>query len=312
MKKSPDDLEKANEILEQEIEGRKELELSLRQSEKDLRTSHTIFETVLDHIDALVHASDLETYEVVFANKYTKDIFGDIPGKLCWQTIQQGQNGPCPFCKNDSLLNNDGIPTGVTVWETHNILTNKWFQVRACAVRWIDGRMVRLSVASDITQRRQIEEMLRAQEKEVKKKAQKLEEINIALRVLLQKREQDKIELEQKIFSNVIQLVYPYMENLENSGLNHRQTELFSIIKSNLKGIISPFLYKLSSMHSNLTPREIQVASLVKAGKTTKEIAELLNSTTVAIEFHRKNLRKKFGISKTKTNLRNHLLSLSK
>ena len=84
MKEMTADLEKANELLKQEIEGRKKIEVSLRESENDLRTSHKTFETVLDHLDALVNASDLETYEVLFANKYTKDIFGDVTGKLCW------------------------------------------------------------------------------------------------------------------------------------------------------------------------------------------------------------------------------------
>ncbi|MBC8433934.1 MAG: helix-turn-helix transcriptional regulator [Desulfobacterales bacterium] len=47
------------------------------------------------------------------------------------------------------------------------------------------------------------------------------------------------------------------------------------------------------------TPREIQAAGLVKEGKTTKEIAELLVSTTDVIDFHRKNLRKKLDLKKS-------------
>jgi len=54
----------------------------LRKREEDLKTSHKNFETVLNHLDGIVHASDLQTYEVLFANKYAKDIFGDVVGKL--------------------------------------------------------------------------------------------------------------------------------------------------------------------------------------------------------------------------------------
>jgi DNA-binding CsgD family transcriptional regulator len=69
-----------------------------------------------------------------------------------------------------------------------------------------------------------------------------------------------------------------------------------NIIKSNLEDIVAPFLRQLSLNFSDLTPSEIQVAGLVKDGKTTKEIADLLNSSTGAVNFHRNNIRKKLGL----------------
>lgn len=173
------------------------------------------------------------------------------------------------------------------------------------------GRELLYSIIHDITKRKQAELSLIERRKELENKSHELEEANAALKVLLKNRDEDKKDLENKIVANVKKIVLPYFEKLYNSQLNDRQIVYLDIIKSNLLDIISPFLHQLSSKYSDLTPSEIQVAELVKDGKTTKEIAELLNSSTDAIDFHRHNLRKKLGLRKTKTNLRSFLLSFT-
>jgi PAS domain S-box-containing protein len=164
---------------------------------------------------------------------------------------------------------------------------------------------------NEIEERRRTELALKERRKELENKTHELEEVNAALRVLLKQRDEDKKEFEEKIIANVKKLVFPYIEKLNISRLNNRQAVYLDIIKSNLEDVIAPFLHRLSSKYSDLTPKEIQIAGLVKDGKTTKEIAELLNSSTGAIDFHRNNLRKKLGLRNTKTNLRSFLLPLA-
>jgi len=130
------------------------------------------------------------------------------------------------------------------------------------------------------------------------------------LNVMLQKREEDKIELEKKVIFNIKELIEPLINNLKNSGLDPNQTSYLDVLESFLNEIISPFSRTLYAKYRHLTPSEIRVANLVKEGKSTKEIAVFLNSSQRAVEFHRNNLRKKLGFKNRKTNLRSYLLSL--
>jgi PAS domain S-box-containing protein len=163
----------------------------------------------------------------------------------------------------------------------------------------------------EIEERRQAEQNLLQKEEELKTKSLHLEEANTALKVLLKRGEQDKNELEEKVLSNIKDLVFPYVEKLKSCALDNRPMTYLEILESNLNNIISPFLKKLSSQYLNLTPTEIQVANLIREGKSTKQIADIINISERAIEFHRNNIRDKLGLKKSKTNLRSYLLTLS-
>ncbi len=162
----------------------------------------------------------------------------------------------------------------------------------------------------DITDRKKAELELKNNENELRLKTLNLEEANTALKVLLRHREEDQSVMEQKVISNVKKMVLPYIEKLKVLKLNESQASHLEIIEEHLKDIISPFLRNLTTEHFDLTPREIQIASLVKEGKTTKEMTELLNISATAVDFHRKNIRSKLGIKNDKTNLRSFLLSM--
>ena len=166
------------------------------------------------------------------------------------------------------------------------------------------------AVIIDITEMKKIEHALRQSEKELKAKTHNLEEVNAALRVLLEQREKDKSEIEQKLLFNVNELVLPYLVRLKDSSLDTSQNAYIGILESNLNDIISPFSRTLSSKYASLTPTEIQVANLIKQGNTTKEIANSFHISSKTIEDHRKNIRKKLKITNRKTNLRTHLSSM--
>ena len=174
----------------------------------------------------------------------------------------------------------------------------------------IGGKQILYSIIHDITKRKEAEKALSEKEDQLRNKAKALKEMNTALRVLLKEREKDKEDVEDKVLSNVKDLVLPYIERIKKTTLSSNQRSCIDIIETNLEEIVSPFARELSSKYLGLTPTEIRVANLVKEGKTSKEIAEFMHLSPKTVEFHRDNIRKKLGIKKSKTNLRTYLLSM--
>jgi PAS domain S-box-containing protein len=170
-----------------------------------------------------------------------------------------------------------------------------------------EGENAILGILTDITERKNAEKALREKDNKLERQAKNLIEINTALKVLLEQREIEKKEIKENLLANIKKLVYPYIEKLENKGLNEDAQVFVNIIKSNIDDLISPLASTLSSKYFALTPSEIQIADLIKQGKTSKEIASMLNVSPKAVSFHRGNLRKKLGLSNKKINLRTYL-----
>lgn len=123
--------------------------------------AHDRMFAILDGLDAMIYVADLNTYELLYVNQYVKRIFGDITGKICWQTIQANQTGPCPFCTNSYLLNDDGLPATPYRWECKNTFNGNTYLCVDRAIKWVDGRYVRLEIATDVTQQKEAEKQIR-------------------------------------------------------------------------------------------------------------------------------------------------------
>ena len=185
-------------------------------------------------------------------------------------------------------------------------------RIVATAIQDTNGEIIQdLVMISDITERIQAERELQASEAELQQRSRDLEEVNAALRVLLKKRESDKADLEERVLVNVKELINPYLQKLRQTRTSSRQQAYLKVLEENLNEIVSPFYRTLSATYSRLTPKEMQVADLVRQGRTTKEIAGLTDSTPRAVEFHRNNIRKKLGLTNRKTNLRSYLLTIN-
>lgn len=145
----------------------------------------------------------------------------------------------------------------------------------------------------------------------IKAQGERLREANAALKALLKQREEDRTDLEESLLDNVKELILPYIEKLRKTRLAEDQRLYIEIIESHLKEITSPFVRRVSAPFLGLTPTEIRVSDLIRQGRSSKEIAELLGASERTILFHRQSLRKKLGIKQKKINLQVYLASLA-
>jgi PAS domain S-box-containing protein len=166
-----------------------------------------------------------------------------------------------------------------------------------------------LGLLFDITDRKKSEALLKLQEEEARKLAKNLEEANIALRVVLSRRDEDQKVLEEKIQHNINEIILPFISSLKSSDLEDRGKLYLDLLESNLKSILSPFMRNMSNTYKSLTPKETEIAEMIRGGKNSKDIADMLGTSVATINTHRNNIRKKLNMKKQKTNLRSHLLS---
>lgn len=138
-----------------------------------------------------------------------------------------------------------------------------------------------------------------------------LQQTNTALQVLLDHREKEKADQEQALLAGLEKLVLPYLRKMAGMRLDWEQKALLEIAVTNLESITSPLSARLASLETKLTPTELEVADLIRHGRTGDEIADILSVSPTTVAFHRRNIRRKLGLTGQKVNLRSHLLSLS-
>lgn len=187
----------------------------------------------------------------------------------------------------------------------------RWLHIISVAVPDdTDNTLFFNGIILDITTEMDATAALKAREKELKERTESLSEVNTALEVLLQKREADRMEVEERMLINAKSLILPYLEKLKASRMDERQRIYLNLVESNLNEIISPLSRRMSRHYLNFTPSEIQVANLVKQGKTTKDVAQILGLSTRTIEAVRYTIRRKLGINKKRSSLRSYLLAI--
>ena len=164
----------------------------------------------------------------------------------------------------------------------------------------------------DITKHINIEKALRRSERKLDMEARRLEEANVALNVLLDHRDEEKMRIQEDVMYSLSKLITPFFKKLKETKLTREQMSLLGTIESNLNEITAPFAGNLSYRLASLTSTEMEVAALVKDGKRIKQIANDMCISEGAVSFHRKNIRAKLGLKHKKINLHTFLQQMTK
>lgn len=281
-----------------------------KKAEKVLKESKEILNKFMDSATDGFILMDSELNHIEM-NKVALEITGlkreNVIGKNIIETVPNIKETD-RYAKYINVIKT-GIPIHFSDIQSHPLTRDKHINLKAFKVG--DGIGF---IFTDITERVQYEKQLKKTheilEEKVKERTDELQEMNTALKVLLKKRDDDKKAMEEKIFTNYQSLISPFLRKLKKSLTKSNQQNLMDIVESNLKEFLLPFSQKLSDPMVNLTPTEIQIASMVKQGLSNKEMAQTLNSSIRTITNHRQHIRIKLDLKNKKINLRSFLSTL--
>ena len=317
------------QVLEQIELNRKQAEEVLRENEERYQSLSKMLHRMCDNVPDMIWAKGLAK-RYLFVNKTicqkllnatdTDEPIGKTdlffaererkryPDNPNWHTFGE-------LCQDsDTITMKKGMPQQ---FDEFGNIKGKYLFLDVHKAPFIDetGKMIgTVGSARDVTAAKEIEKKLNGLnetlEERIKKRTSSLEDVNTALKVLLKKREEDKNQIGANIYANFKSLIQPLLNQLKNSLTKNEQKDILDILESSIKEMTTPFSKKLSDPMMGLTPTEIQVAGLVKDGKTNKEITQILNKSIRATSSHRENIRQKLGLKNKKINLRTYLLSL--
>jgi len=291
----------------------------LNEAKTKIEESNELRASILDATpNAIMY---IENRKIIFANNAVESVFGWKPEELIGNSTRM-------LFRSEKDYRKMGRITYTTLEKS------RVFDESGYIYKHKDGREIILRIKSvriggslnkrriiasheDITEQIQIQNALHQRTQELEIKTQNLEETNItleetntALNVILKRREADKSAVEESVMTNVNELIIPCIQQMKKYHMDTVALKYACQAESYLKDLVSPFLRRLSQKYPMLTHKEVMVANFLKDGKSSKEIADLLNITVKGVEFHRNKIRSIMGIKNTNTNLRSYLLTL--
>lgn len=278
-------------------------------AENEVLEKKALLENIIESLTQPFYVINTHDYTVTLANTAAK--FGKLSKNSKCYFLTHGMKKPCMDRNHPCPIKEIKRTRKSTIVEHTHISPDgesKIFEVHGYPLFNDDGEILQIiEYTLDITLRKQAEEKLEKARKDLEIEAKKVAERNTALKVILQNLKDEKDEIHKHILENIHMLVIPNIERLKGTLINENQLELINLCIANMDEIIKPFSGVLLKNTMNLTPSELNIANLVRQGKSSKEIANLLNLSDNTIKAHFRNIRAKLNIKNKKINLRSYL-----
>ena len=296
-----------------------------KQAKDNLRRKVVELDSLINNIPDMAWIKDADS-RFVAVNKAFGVAVDMSPEALVGRTcaVCFGKQEAAKFREDDLDVMTGGGQTVIEEKITNSQNKEVWLETIKSPIPDGEGKIVgTVGIARDITKRKQAEKALQkahdTMELEVERRTidleeanERLEKLNTGLQVLIEHRQEEMNRLRENIVENVNKLITPYIDKMDKRRMGAPNRAYLEVIAAGLKELVSPHVHTLASIQYGLSPTEIQVADLVRQGKTSKEIGALLHVSANAITVHRYNIRRKLGLLNKKVNLRSYLQSLSK
>ena len=270
-----------------------------------------LYGKIMTNMSEGVYAIRASDRIIIYTNPKFEEIFGYAPGELIGKHVSI-VNAPTNKSPEETakeiikVLNKEGLWRG----EICNIKkdgTSFWCYASVSVIEYAKYGEVWVSMHTDITERKKAEEKLKEYTLQLGRQKSELEKKNIAFREVIREIEIEKNETKSNISNNINEFVIPTLKKLRLKGASRKYVKL---LEDNLAKITSSFGSRVTERTLKLTPREIEICNMIKGNLASKEIANLLNISFQTVDKHRKDIRKKIGISAKKLNLTSFLQSL--
>jgi len=279
---------------------------------------YRLFERAVDASSCAITIADAADPEMPLI--YVNKAFEEITGYGCAECL--GKN--CRFLQADDR-DQEALQTIHKALQEHRpctaVLRNYrkngelfWNELRMAPVFDEKKRLIHyIGIQTNITDRVRAEgEVARYREhleNLVRERTQKLEEKNTALKEVLDQIQTEKEAIRDQVVRNVERLIFPLLRKYAKKA-DASARPLWRVLEKNLEEITAPFGAAITRKFYKLTPKEIDIANMIRAGLSTKEISETMHVSPATVENQRNSIRKKLGISKKDINLTSYLQNL--
>lgn len=286
-------------------------QLKSMEAENIISNQNEFLNMVIESFAYPFYVIDVNDYTIKMKNSAAASSPDDISkNTTCYSLIHKRSN-PCEGIEHICPLKKVKETKKLVVVEHIHYEGDKVRNVEIHAHPIIDQKgnvIYMIDCCLDITDRKSMEEELKTSETKLKKQKSDLEHKSIALREIIEQVEKEKRSIQEKVTTNVNEIILPILEKIELYGAS---TEYIDLLRHCLEKLTSSFGQKIINQSLKLTPREIEICTLIERGHTNKEISSLLNISCQTVENHRKDIRKKLELTNKKVNLTSFLQHIS-